>query len=183
MDYLRLYETEVISDEGLSFKAVSIPIHKLTDMSPEDIISELGLKAIDKVESGFYLRAVVTAIVAENESDLSEWRSFKDSALNEKLKKNNKLYVYALAEYVTMSRIIAFENSPLTGESIGNILTSGSAIGAYIGFVIAGQTPTPLLLITVPAGMIICGAASGIAKALEKGLKEKIITLLKKKEK
>ena len=180
MDYIRLYETEIVSDEGQSFKAMTIPTRSLADISPEEIISDLDLKSIDRVESGRYIRAVVTALAAERESDISNWRSFKESALNEKIKNNH--YLYELAEYVTMSRILAFENSPLTGESIGNLLTSasGPAAGSYIGFVLAGSSP--LLFISVPAGMIFCGAAAGVAKALEEGLKTKIIALLRKKK-
>jgi hypothetical protein len=35
------------------------------------------------------------------------------------------------------------------------------------------------LLITVPAGMIICGAAKGIADALEDGLRDRLMRFLK----
>lgn len=84
MDYIRLYETEIFSDEEPSFKAVTIPRRSLADISPEEIISSLDLKSIDKVESGRYIRAVVTALAAENESDIINWRSFKESALNER---------------------------------------------------------------------------------------------------
>ena len=115
MDYRRLYETEIFSDEGPSFKAMTIPRRSLADISPEEIISSLDLKSIDKVESGRYIRAVVTALAAENESDIINWRSFKESALNEKIKCNQ--YLYELAEYVTMSRILAFGNPPLMGHS------------------------------------------------------------------
>ena len=179
MDYIRVYETEIFSDEGPSFKALTVPTRSLADISPEEIISSLGLKSIDRVESGRYIRAVVTALAAENESDISNWRSFKDSALNEKIKKNQ--YLYELAEYVTMSRILAFGDSPLTGESIGNLLTSASvpAVSAYIGFVLAGSTP--LLFIAVPAGMIFCGATAGVIKALEEGLNSRIVALIRQK--
>jgi hypothetical protein len=181
MDYIKLYETEIFPDEGPSFKAVTIPTHSLADISAEEIISSLDLKSIDSVESGRYIRAVVTALAAENESDIRNWRSFQESALNEKIQRNQ--YLYELAEYVTMSRILAFGNSPLTGESIGNLLTSasGPVVGAHIGFVLAGSTP--LLFIAVPAGMIFCGDAAGVVKAFEEGLKTKIIALLRQKKK
>jgi hypothetical protein len=181
MDYIRLYETEIFSDEGTSFKAVTIPTHSLADISPEEIISSLDLKSIDRVESGRYIRAVVTALAAENESDISNWRSFKESALNEKIKRNQ--YLYELAEYVTMSPILAFGDSPLKGESIGNLLTSasGPAVDSYIGFVLSGSTP--LLFIAVPTGMIFCGDVAGVTKAFEEGLKIRMIALLRQKKK
>jgi hypothetical protein len=37
----------------------------------------------------------------------------------------------------------------------------------------------PLLFITVPAGMVIFGAAKGIGKALEEGLYERLVTWLR----
>jgi hypothetical protein len=56
------------------------------------------------------------------------------------------------------------------------VKASGMGIGAYVGFVAAGSGP--LLLITVPAGMIICGAAAGIGKAIEDGLYQRILKMM-----
>lgn len=67
-------------------------------------------------------------------------------------------------------RVIVVEQSPIDLKSIHDILASGSgaAIGALIGFSIASG---PLLLIAVPTGMLVCGAAAGLAKGLEEGLR------------
>ncbi len=83
------------------------------------------------------------------------------------------------AEHLAFDDLIPFEQSPISLESLGKLVVSatGAGIGAYAGFVMAG--PTPLLLITIPAGMIICGAAKGIADALEKGLRERLLRFLK----
>jgi hypothetical protein len=59
--------------------------------------------------------------------------------------------------------------------------TTGAGIGAYVGFVLTGPAPTALLLISVPAGMIICGAAKGIADALENGLRDRLLRFLRGK--
>ena len=69
---------------------------------------------------------------------------------------------------------IPFENSPLGATSLAALLShgTGTAVRAYIGFVVSGSGP--LLLITVPAGMIICGAASGAATGLHDGLRSLI---------
>lgn len=85
----------------------------------------------------------------------------------------------AFGERAAYSDLVPFEQSPIDLESLGNLVVqaSGAGIGAYAGFVIAG--PTPLLLITIPAGMILCGAAKGIADALEQGLRERLIRFLK----
>lgn len=64
-------------------------------------------------------------------------------------------------------------------ESIGNIVlkASGTGMGAFTGFVLAGDTP--LLFILVPAGMILFGAAAGVARALEEGLRERVLKLIR----
>ncbi|MFM0430496.1 hypothetical protein PQQ75_15925 [Paraburkholderia aspalathi] len=73
------------------------------------------------------------------------------------------------ATYLTDAPIIPFEHSPLTGVSLKEITkASGAAIGAYMGFVVGGSTP--LLFITVPTGMLICGFAGGMAHGIEGGL-------------
>lgn len=83
------------------------------------------------------------------------------------------------AEQAAFDNFIPFEMSPISLESIGKLVVSatGAGIGAYAGFVLAGSSP--LLLVTIPAGMIICGAAKGIADALEQGLREKLLRFLR----
>jgi hypothetical protein len=83
----------------------------------------------------------------------------------------------AFAEYLSFERLIPFEQSPLDSLSLDQIAkASGVTIGAYIGFVVAG--PTPLLFLTVPAGMIICGAAAGIGAGLQTGLRQRLSSLI-----
>jgi len=83
------------------------------------------------------------------------------------------------AELICFDTAIPFENSPLSAESLAKLVThaSGPAIGAFVAFVICGSTP--LLFVAVPAGMLICGAAKGVATALEEGLKKKLENWLK----
>lgn len=82
------------------------------------------------------------------------------------------------ARYLVVEPAVPFENSPLSGISLHEIAkSSGVAIGAYVGCVMAGNTP--LLLITVPAGMVICGVASGVAHGLEEMLYARIKNLMK----
>lgn len=78
------------------------------------------------------------------------------------------------ATYVANARIIPFEQSPLGAESLANIALKSSragsiGIGATVGFIAAG--PTPFLLIAVPLGIVLCGAAVSFAKWLEENRK------------
>src|SRR5262249_29369501 len=83
------------------------------------------------------------------------------------------------AEKVSFEPLIPFEGSPLTSESLAKLATTatGAGFGAFVGFVAFGSGP--LLLITVPAGMVICGAAKGIAQALEDGLRDRLLRWIK----
>jgi hypothetical protein len=87
--------------------------------------------------------------------------------------------VLQFSEYVAFAPVVPFEHSPLGGEALAKLLTraSGAGIGAGIGILVAGG-PTPLLLVTVPAGMIICGSAKGIADGLEEGLRYRVRRLM-----
>jgi hypothetical protein len=83
------------------------------------------------------------------------------------------------AEFVAFERVIPFEESPLSLESLAKIVTTatGAGLGAFVGFVAFGSGP--LLFVSVPAGMLICGAARGVAQALEEGLRERLLVWLK----
>jgi hypothetical protein len=72
---------------------------------------------------------------------------------------------------------IAIEHSPLELTNLFSQLkgATGVAIGAYVGLQV---TSGPLLLVTVPLGMIIIGGASGVGAALEAGLRMSIVELI-----
>jgi 4-hydroxybenzoate polyprenyltransferase len=79
---------------------------------------------------------------------------------------------------VANNKVIPFEQSPLELQSLKDILIkgTGSAVGAYAGFVAAGSHP--MVLVVVPAGIVLFGAAFGVAKALEDGLYEKLMGIM-----
>lgn len=79
------------------------------------------------------------------------------------------------AEYIVLARLIPFAESPLGIASLGSIIATGSggAIGAFVGIAVVGAA-TPLLFVTVPAGIILCGAAMGVAEGLQEGLKARM---------
>jgi hypothetical protein len=59
----------------------------------------------------------------------------------------------AFAQHLTYSPVIPFESSPLGSKSLaGVVTTAGGAVGAYV-------TRDPLLLVTVPLGIVLCRAA------------------------
>jgi hypothetical protein len=70
------------------------------------------------------------------------------------------------AEYIAYSDVIPFEESPLKGKSLMAI--AGTA-GVQIGLMAAGGDP--IVLLTVPLGILLCTAAA----MLGPGLAEKLI--------
>jgi hypothetical protein len=72
-----------------------------------------------------------------------------------------------LAEQAAFAPVVAFESSPLAAASLASIAIKAAhagpiAIGSVVGFLAAG--PTPFLLVTVPAGIVLCGASTAFAK-------------------
>jgi hypothetical protein len=65
------------------------------------------------------------------------------------------------AEYVAFAELIPFEESPLKAKSI---MAIAAAAGVKIGLIAGG--PTPLVLLTVPAGIILCTAGAAFGPAL-----------------
>ena len=155
--------TEYLGEQELSAHFFSIPLKAVAngeqDFAPEAMVLELGLEPIGQIAPGNFIPALAQCL-AERPLEEGEYPSSD--------------YV-AFAEYLAFAQLIPFEESPLEGTSLGSIVATGSggAIGAYVGFAVAGG-PTPLLLVTVPAGMIICGAAMGTAEGLQDGLRDRI---------
>jgi hypothetical protein len=65
------------------------------------------------------------------------------------------------AEYVAFSEVVPFEESPLRSKSL---MTLAVATGAKIGLIAGGATP--FVLLTVPAGIILCTAGVIFGPAL-----------------
>jgi hypothetical protein len=74
---------------------------------------------------------------------------------------------------------IVIANSPPAAIDFATLAKNASAVtmGAFIGYQVGANNP-PLLFLTVPAGMIICGASWAVSQALERGLKELILSKL-----
>ncbi|MDL1989137.1 MAG: hypothetical protein LWX08_16185 [Deltaproteobacteria bacterium] len=85
---------------------------------------------------------------------------------------------YLFLEELIYGKHVIIENSPLSMESLANLVNSatGVGLGAFLGFIIGEGRP--ILFLTVPAGMVICGSAAAVSRALEKGLEKRLLKLL-----
>lgn len=142
----------------------------ILEKDTDKVIKLLGFTKSHSISPGWLIKAVAIASTG-NVENLDVWPTTDKESL--KFHKIENKY-YRFAEYATMANIIPVEHSPLSGDSIGNLIVSASGvgIGGYVGFVIAAGSPW--ILISVPAGMIFFGAAAGVARGLEEGLREVI---------
>jgi hypothetical protein len=155
----------------------------------EEILKELDLKKISSLLPHHLAEGL--ALLMSPSIDENVERHLKDlcngtGRTSENADELCSLKVFAkadmeFAENLSFECDLPFENSPLTGEVLVRLVTkaTGAGVGAFAGFVAFGASP--LLLVTVPAGMILCGAAKGVADALESGLRERLTNYLKGK--
>lgn len=170
MSVAQFYETTVVDDDlGLAARFVAVPgrflPEKIDPIEPQGLIETLGFDQVVPIEPGWLVRGVASALAAESPAFLEYWPQRLDAVDNRH---------FRFAEYLTMARVVPFESSPLTAESIGNLITTttGVGLGAFSGFVVAGSSP--FIFVLVPAGMILFGAAAGVGRGLEEGLRDRI---------
>jgi hypothetical protein len=78
--------------------------------------------------------------------------------------------LFDFAEELSFAEIVPFEFSPLSLQSLASIAlraAQGGAVslGAVTAFIVVGQTP--LLVVAVPAGIVLCGGAIAFGKWLD----------------
>ena len=83
---------------------------------------------------------------------------------------------YRFIRDVFYEPLVPIERSPLSGSSLGDLIRHGpEQVGAVMGAFVAAETEPLLLFITMPGGMIVFGAAAGVAEALHLGLRTKML--------
>ncbi|WP_447599967.1 hypothetical protein [Nitrospira sp. Nam80] len=192
MKTLQIYETTIIAETSQhAAHIVVLPSRSFrefnSDMPVGDILPELGMRLITaQINPSNITRALAVALSSSVSTE--EVDQLLVSASNGKIEMRSGVAVVAasdltFAEVVGFDDVIPIEQSPLKAEALVTLVTkaSGAGVGAFVGFVAFGASP--MLLVTVPAGMIICGAAKGVSDALEAGLREKLLQWLKGKNK
>lgn len=84
-----------------------------------------------------------------------------------------------IVDYLLRQEII-IERSPPETVSLMSLLSHGThvGIGSLLGYTIAGGD-IPLMCLTVPAGVMVMGAAAGVSNGLKSGLQKTIEKLFK----
>jgi hypothetical protein len=84
--------------------------------------------------------------------------------------------------FLIWEHLVPFRQSPISGASLVDLLAKGSGPGAggLLGMLAGDQSW--LLFLTVPGGMIIGGAAYGVASALQEGLHERVLAWIRREK-
>lgn len=175
MTDVQIFETTVAERQsGYSFRFLSIPKRSLSlDYAysggiPDSLKTALNLESLQSIQAS----ALPSAIMAMVQSDVvRDVGSFQAQALFTQFLNpvSPPPVLLAFAEQVAFADIIPFEESPISLVSLAGKVAgyakSPIAMGAFIGVLAGGMSP--LLLVTVPTGIILCGAASAFAKVVD----------------
>jgi hypothetical protein len=182
MKMLQMYETTIMSDDSEhAMHVVVVPKRSQPqggDVRADRVLEELDLTKLAPTDASSlarHLALVLSPKVPARELPQALGAATQGGAPSFQPTPEDVRF----AELMSFERVIPFEESLLSPESLAKLATTatGAGLGAYVGFVAFGSGP--LLLIAVPAGMVICGAARGVAQALEEGLRERLLRWLK----
>jgi hypothetical protein len=178
----QMYETtiaDIASD--LSAHFVTVPARSLGGGSylfqgTNGPLETMGLLRIADVPFGGVARSLAACLVSH---DVEEFLRKFDQGFEEETKHSSVRLPkpFEFAEYLTFARVIPFEQPPLSADSLGNILTA--QVHGEAGYMYHEATGTPLLAVAIPAGMVICGSAPGMVRALDSGLRQRLIEFIK----
>jgi hypothetical protein len=178
----QIYETTVADTASdLSAHFVTVPAHSLGGSSylfdgSDWPLETLGLLRIADVPFGGVARSLAACLVSDNVEEFL--RKFHQGFEEETRHSSTQLpRPFAFAEYLTFARVVPFEQPSLSADSLGNILTAQGQGEA--GYVYHEESGTPLLGVAIPAGIVICGSGPGMIRALESGLRQRLMELVK----
>ena len=136
----------------------------------------MGLLRISDVPFGGVARSLAACLISD---DVEEFLRKFDRGFEEETKHSSVRLPkpFEFAEYLTFARVIPFEQPSLSADSLGNILTAQGHGEA--GYMYHEESKTPVLAVAIPAGVLICGSAPGMMRALDSGLRQRLIEIIK----
>jgi hypothetical protein len=178
----QIYETTIAdSASELSAHILTVPARSLGGGSylfrgSDGPLETLGLLRLADVPFGGVARSLAACLVSDDVEEFQ--RRFHQGFEEETSHSSVRLPApFEFAEYLTFARVIPFEQPSLSADSLGNILTA--QVHGEAGYMHHEATGTPLLAVAIPAGVLICGSAPGMMRALESGLRQRLIELIK----
>lgn len=184
MEPTQLYETAIYNrDRGQAFRFLTVPARALVEREipseVDELADALGFKPIRGPEGRPARRiAPVEAwsLPFVIDAALGRFPDFPFEFYFDPLEPMRpRREPSPFAQYVTYVPVIPFESSPLGAKSLAELATASGSVGAAVGYSATGDL---LVLLLVPAGIIVCGAARGIGDALRIGLRSKLLRLM-----
>src|SRR5215212_6439810 len=178
----QIHETTIADVKSeISAHFVTVPARSLGGSSylfqgSEGPFEMLGLLRIADVPFGGVARSLAACLVSDDvETFVRKFhQGFEEETSHSSVQLPEPL---VFAEYLTFARVVPFEQPSLSADSLGNILTAQGYGEA--GYMYHEATKTPLLAVAIPLGMVICGSAPGMIRALALGLRQRLIELVK----
>lgn len=172
----QIYETTIFNRdrEGAAFTFLTIPARSLPsrEMPPIDqVADELGVLFMEPENPRAFRRNLRPwGLPFLLDGALGRRHAFRfyfdpDTPFGEKVGPSQ------FAEYLAFEAVIPFESSPLGGKSLAALITTTGSAGAALGYAGSGD---PIVLVTVPAGIVLGGAAVGVGAGLAVGLADGI---------
>jgi hypothetical protein len=175
MDPVQVYETTIYNRErrGESFSFVTVPSRSLPRSevpSVDHVAGILRVLFMDEGPRAFRRNLRPWGLPFLIDGALGRRDSFHfyfdpDTPFGEKRGPSR------FAEYLAFEAVIPFESSPLGAKALAALVGATSTAGAALGYAATGE---PIVLVTVPAGIVIAGAAIGIGAGAATGLAEGI---------
>ena len=166
MEATQLYETAIYDREsGHAFRSVTLPSRSLLGSETHDAsvtAEELGFERTIRLEpvEVWSLPFLIDSVLRRQDGPY-----FQDGPFIEFMSwgvgRQQGRGPSTFAQHLVFSPVIPFEESSQEGKSLADIIVAaGGGTGAVVGFYASGD---PLILLVVPAGIIVLGAATGIS--------------------
>jgi len=175
MDPVQIYETTIYNRDrpGEQFTFVTIPARSARDNkvpSIDALAQTLGVVFMSESPRAFRRNLRPWGLPFLIDGALGRRRSFHfyfdpDTPFGEKEGPSQ------FAEYLAFEAVVPFESSPLGSKALATLVGATASAGAGLGYAANGD---PIVLITVPAGIVVAGAALGVGAGVATGLAEGI---------
>jgi hypothetical protein len=195
MHLSQIYETRLIHLESRkSIWALIVPARSFRAKSGHNLgllaISKLGLKKVISIRPSNLPFLIASMLVSEDQGSTDYRIRECVKAVNGQTQSLLETPEFEFAEQIAFSNIIPFEHSPLSQDSLASLVSvsttgkqAASASLVRTQSEVETENETPLLLVSHPKGLVICGAGPGVQNALRQGLWDKILEFLQGKPK
>ena len=197
MQIVRYHETTVSDrDSGLSAHFLSIPerstrvtvepVYRILDESPpargEPMdVESLGLQVAVPFSSASAFVAGLVAVFESEGLDQAVDLAIRLQASEQSTSNADEGGAAAFAHVLVDRAVLPFEGSPLHNQSLRGLIekSGGSFTGGLGGVVGSHGHSVPVVILSVAAGIIVGGSASGIGDALRIGLRYHLLRLMR----